>query len=76
LGNSKNAVLTQILSALCVYLLVSYFKFSNKIQKSMQQVCRLLHTNLFSRRNIFELFAPPGPKTDIPLQITLSLVHR
>lgn len=46
LGNSKNAVLTQVLSALCIYLLVAFMKFQSKITQSMQQIVRLLHTGV------------------------------
>lgn len=75
LGNSNNAVLTQVLAALCVYLLVSYLKFSGKVQKSMQQMCRLLNTNLFARRKIYELFIPRKVKVDISPQVQLALTR-
>jgi len=39
---SKNAVLTQIWIALCLYLLLAYIKFQSKLNKSMQQILRLL----------------------------------
>jgi hypothetical protein len=66
LGTSRNAVLTQIWIALCVYLLLSFLKFKAKLGISMQQMLRLLQLNLFERRNLIELFKPPGPQlTDI-----------
>ena len=76
LGNSKNAVLTQILAALCVYLLIAYLKFLSKISHSMQQILRLIHTNLFSRRDLMNLFEKPKPDKDPPPQLTLSLARR
>jgi IS4 transposase len=76
LGNSKNAVLTQVLSALCVYLLVSFLKFQTKITQSMQEICRLLHSNLFAKRNLCGLFERPKPELDISPQLRLSLVRR
>ena len=63
LGTSKNAVLTQIWIAMCVYLLLSYIKFLNHIQPSLQQILRLLQLNLFERRDLLELLRgdPPEP---------------
>ena len=63
LGASKNAVMTQIWVAMCVYLLLSYIKFLNHIQPSLQQMLRLLQLNLFERRALLELLRgdPPEP---------------
>ena len=76
LGNSKNAVLTQVLASLCVYLLVAYLKFTTKIKQSMQQVCRLLHTNLFAKRNISSLFERQKTTINLSPQLQLSLRRR
>ena len=76
LGNSKNAVLTHILAALCVYLLIAYLKFLSKVSYSMQQILRLIHTNLFSRRDLMNLFEKPKPDKDPPPQLALSLARR
>jgi len=54
-GTSKNAVLTQIWIAMCVYLLLSYLKFQSKTNKSLQQILRLLQTNLFEKWSLNEL---------------------
>jgi len=62
LGTSRNAVLTQIWIALCVYLLLAFLKFKAKLGISMQQMLRLLQLNLFERRNLIELFRPPPPQ--------------
>jgi len=62
LGTSKNAVLTQIWIALCVYLLLAFLKFKAKIDLSMQQMLRLLQLNLFERRDLLELLKPPEPQ--------------
>ena len=35
-GTSKNAVMTQIWIALCVYLLLAFLKFQSRLTKSMQ----------------------------------------
>lgn len=55
MGTSKNAVMTQIWIALCVYLLLAYIKFTSKTSKSMQQIIRLLHTNLFEKWTLSDL---------------------
>ena len=51
-GTSKNAVMTQIWIALCVYLLIAFIKFHAKLKQSMQQILRLLQLNLFEKRDI------------------------
>ena len=76
LGNSKNAVLTQVLAALCVYLLIAFMKFQSNITQSMQQIIRLIHTNLFSKRNLKGLFEKTKPDINISPQLTLSLARR
>ncbi len=76
LGNSKNAVLTQVLAALCVYLLIAFMKFQSKITQSMQQITRLLHTNLFSKRDLMDLFEKEKPDKYRSPQLTLSLARR
>lgn len=42
MGTSKNAVMTQIWIALCVYLLIAFLKLQSKTRRSMQQILRLL----------------------------------
>lgn len=54
-GTSKNAVMTQIWIALCVYLLLAYLKFRSKLPKSIQQILRLLQLNLFEKRELMAL---------------------
>lgn len=76
LGNSKNAVLTQVLAALCVYLLIAFMKFQSKLTQSMQQIIRLIHTNLFSKRDLMSLFKKPKPGKMLSLQFTLALARR
>ena len=54
-GTSKNAVLTQIWIALCMYLVLSLIKFQSKFKKSMYQVLCLLQLNLFEKRDLMAL---------------------
>ncbi len=73
LGTSRNAVLTQIWIAMCVYLLLSYLKFSNRMTWSLSAILRLLQMNLFERRSLRDLLltehAWPPTKTR---QLTLA----
>ena len=72
IGTSKNAVLTQIWVALCVYLLLAYIKFCNQLSISFQQIIRLLQLNLFERRDLMALLKGDPPTShDKPLQSQL-----
>ena len=51
-GLSYNAVMTQIMVAMCAYLLLSYLKFSAKFKQSLQLMIRLIRVNLFMRRSL------------------------
>ena len=72
-GTSKNAVMTQIWIALCVYLLIAFIKFHAKTKQSMQQILRLLQLNLFEKRDIMVLLSgdPPFNKFKCDNQLTL-----
>ena len=54
-GTSKNAVMTQIWIAMCMYLLIAFIKFQSQTAKSMQQILRLLQLNLFEKRDLMAL---------------------
>jgi hypothetical protein len=71
-GTSKNAVMTQIWVAMCVYLLLAYLKFTSKIGSSLQQLIRLIQLNLFERREMTSLLRGDPPPPDIsPNQTSL-----
>lgn len=67
MGTSKNAVMTQIWIALCVYLMLAYLKFVSKTKRSLQQILRLLQINLFEKWSLEDLITGryrdkyPGP---------------
>lgn len=71
LGTSRNAVLTQVWIALCVYLIVAFLNFKAKLGSSMQQILRVLQLNLFSKCNLKELFKPPGRQPIVSQQFLL-----
>jgi len=73
-GTSKNAVLTQIWIAMCTYLLMAWIKFSSRIDRSLQQMIRLLQLNLFDRRDLLSLLrGDPDEPPNEPQQIRLRL---
>lgn len=71
IGNSDNAVMTQVFVALCVYLILAYLKFQARIDHSLQQISRLIHLNLFARRDLIELFKPPPEQVGTSRQLVL-----
>lgn len=64
-GNSRNAVLTQIWISLCTFLLLSYLKFLSKTGWSEQRILRLLQANLFSKKDLMTLIRPSPPPVPI-----------
>ena len=58
LGNSKNAVLSQVYVALIAYLLLTYQKFMSKIGLSLHYLARLVQRNLFQQCEILDLVDP------------------
>jgi putative transposase len=76
IGNSENAVLTQIYAALIVYLLLCYLKFLCNLSITLQNCIRILQLNLFRTCTVQELFEPPEMIADNmchPKQLTLAL---
>jgi putative transposase len=61
-GTSKNAVMTQIWIAMCMYLLLAFIKFQSKLTRSMQQILRLLQLNLFEKRDLMALLRGDPPR--------------
>jgi hypothetical protein len=64
IGNSENAVMSQIYAALIVYLLLCYTKFLCNLSVTLQNLMRILQLNLFRACPLPELFEPPGPVPD------------
>jgi hypothetical protein len=67
IGNSRNAVMTQLYVALIAYLLLCLFKWLSKISASLQNVLRILQINLFRKCSLEELFEPPADKMNKPI---------
>ena len=76
IGNSENAVLTQIYAALIVYLLLCYLKIMCNLNITLQNCIRILQLNLFRTCTWQELFHPPETMTSNTCnskQLTLDL---
>lgn len=75
IGNSRNAVMTQIYVALIAYLLLCMFKFMSNISAGLQNLIRVVQLNLFRTCSLEELFEPPpkdSNKTIINKQLQLA----
>ena len=71
-GTSRNAVMTQIWIAVCVYLLLAYVKFATRLAWSVQEILRVLQLNLFDRRSLLGLLdsvANPPDESDMQPQL-------
>jgi len=53
---------------MCMYLMLSYIKFANRLGWSLQQILRVLQLNLFERRPLLELFTTQLQPPDPPVQ--------
>ena len=51
-GTSKNAVMSQILVAMCTYLILAYFRWSNGITRSVLGMVQLMQLCWFEPRKI------------------------
>lgn len=72
-GNSENAVLIQIYTALTVYLLLAYQKFLSRLGLSVQQLFQLIQINLLGAASLDELLNPRQRKKENDYD--LSLLH-
>jgi hypothetical protein len=61
LGTSEHAVMPQVWVVLITDLLLACLRFQAGLGMSFQQMGRLLHINLFARRNLRALCSPPPP---------------
>ena len=75
-GTSKNAVLTQIWIAMCIYLLIAFIKFQSKLQKCMQQILRLLRVNLFERRDLMAFLRGDPANKGLPNIYQIALLWK
>lgn len=55
LGTSRNAVMTQIWTAMIYYLLLSYIKFQTRYKYSLLKFTRIFKESLFMKKDIIDL---------------------
>ena len=64
IGNSRNAVMTQVYVALIAYLLLCMQKFLSSIPHSLQSIIRVIQLSLFRKCSIEKSFKPPSKPGD------------
>ena len=74
-GTSRNALLSQLWSAMIAYLLLSYLKFTSKFRWSLYTLSSILPSNLFSRRNLRDWLDTPfrAPSSSPPKAVQYEL---
>ena len=71
-GRSRNAVLTQLWVATCMYLLLAYLKFAMRLRWSLHQMLQVLQLNVFERRPLEDLFTTHSPPDRARPQLALA----
>lgn len=61
-GNSRNAVLTQLWVAMITYLLLAFARHSAKVGWTVQRIMRVMQVNLFERKTLREILDPDPPR--------------
>lgn len=74
IGTSKNAVMTQIWVAMCVYLILAFIRFQSRLKITVQQMVRLLQVNLFDKRDMYALFRGDPPPGRLPNNLQIALL--
>ena len=70
-GNSENAVLIQIYTALTVYLLLAYQKFLSRLGLSVQQLFQIIQLNLLGTTSLEDLLNPRRRRNKNPYSLSL-----
>ena len=71
-GRSKNAVMTQLWVAMCMYLLLAYLKFVMRLRWSLHQMLQVLQLNMFERQPLQDLFTTPSLPAPSGSQLSLA----
>jgi hypothetical protein len=75
LGTSRNAVLTQVWSALCTYLMVAILKKQLELPQSLHTILQILSTHAFSQVPLYALLSEvgsPEEASDSANQVTFN----
>jgi IS4 transposase len=62
IGQSKNAILTQIWIAMITYLLLAFARHSAKTGWTVQRILRVIQVNLFERKGLTEILNPDSSR--------------
>lgn len=74
IGNSRNAVMTQIWIALCAWLLLWWLKAISQTDWSLQRLMRVLQLNVFTKQDVLALArGTPPPEPDPMGQLGLGI---
>ena len=73
-GNTENAVLIQIYTALTVYLLLAYQKFLSKLALSVQQLFQIIQVNLLGTVSLEDLLNPRRRKIENACYLSLLAI--
>jgi IS4 transposase len=75
-GNSMNAVMTQIWIAMIAYLITAFLKLSRKLDLTLTQIFRLIRATLFDHRDLWGVVIQadiPSPSSyDLQLELKLA----
>lgn len=66
LGNSANAVKTQVWIALCVYLMVAILRKRLKVERSMGEMLQVLSATIFEKTPLLQAFSLEGSRAGHP----------
>ncbi len=72
-GNSENAVFSQLWVGLIYYLMLAFMKFSNRLDQTLQELNWKLKELVLESMNLWDLFSPPEIKVKYlknPLQMS------
>ena len=62
IGQSKNAILTQIWIAMITYLLLAFARYSAKTGWTVQRILRVIQVSLFERKGLTEILNPDSSR--------------
>lgn len=74
-GRSKNAVLTQVWTALTAMLIIAFYKFKARLGLSLSEILHLFQLNLFEKRNIWNIYEDKIPKKTNDRQLLLEFKY-
>lgn len=71
LGTSANAVMTQVWTALCLYLILAFIRFISKTVHSMREILNWIRINLFSNEILDDYLVPKMTEPIVNPQLAL-----